>query len=400
MKLAGCKILLGVTASISAYKTPELVRQLIKAGATVKVMMTPPAKDFVSPLALSTVSKHPVFIDLIERNEWQNHVHLGRWADLILIAPCSANTIAKMAHGICDNGLLATYLSAICPVAIAPAMDEDMWLHPSTKKNLDTLLQYGNHIIPPESGELASGLIGPGRLAPLEEIVEWAANFLNIDNKRPLKKAIVTAGPTYEAIDPVRFIGNYSTGKMGIAIAEALVDAGYTVDLILGPTHLSTSKRNINTIRVTSAAEMFDAAVEAFPTADLAVLSAAVADFKPEHAAEQKIKKGNDEGMVLNLVRNKDILAHLGSIKQRNQQLVGFALETNNAIANAYSKLNKKNADFIVLNTLEDEGAGFGHDTNKVIIISKTKEPYPLPLAAKTAIAQQIVAYINEQHHD
>lgn len=400
MKLAGCKILLGVTASISAYKTPELVRQLIKAGATVKVMMTPAAKDFVSPLALSTVSKHPVFIDLIENNVWQNHVHLGRWADLILIAPCSANTVAKMAHGICDNGLLATYLSAICPVAIAPAMDEDMWLHPSTKKNLDTLQEYGNHIIPPESGELASGLIGPGRLAPLEEIVEWASNFLNTDNKRPLKKAIVTAGPTYEAIDPVRFIGNYSTGKMGIAIAEALVDTGYTVDLILGPTHLSTSKRNINTIHVTSAAEMFDAAVEAFPTADLAVLSAAVADFKPEHAAEQKIKKGNDEGMVVNLVRNKDILAYLGSIKQNNQQLVGFALETNNAIANAYSKLDKKNADFIVLNTLEDEGAGFGHDTNKVIIISKTKEPYPLPLAAKTAIAQQIVAYINEQHHD
>ncbi len=395
MTLSGKKIVLCISGSIAAYKTPQLVRQLIKEGAEVKVICTKAATQFVSTLSLSTVSKNEVLSDISDGSNWNNHVELGRWADLILIAPASANTLAKLANGFCDNLLNAVYLSAICPVFIAPAMDEDMWHHPSTKNNLKTLESFGNHIIPVGNGELASGLFGDGRMAEPDFILQLLANYCNSNNSKPLsgKKALITAGPTFEKIDPVRFIGNFSTGKMGIALAESLAKGGAAVTLVLGPTHLRPKNNDIQTILVQSAEEMFQACVSNFTDTDIAIMSAAVADFKPKEMATEKIKKTGNTLSIL-LEQNKDILAHLGSIKKGDQILVGFALETNNELANAQKKLSAKNADFIVLNSLQDAGAGFGGDTNKVCILSKNGEQKNLPLQSKEATAEAIIEYI------
>ena len=384
------KILLGITGSIAAYKSVYLVRMLIKAGADVKVIITPSAKDFVSPLTLSTLSRNPVLIDLFDEQSWSNHVMLGRWADVMLIAPLSCNTLAKMANGLCDNLLLTTYLSAVCPVVVAPAMDEDMWLHPSTKANLTKLEQFGNKIIPVEKGDLASGLHGEGRMAEPEQIVEYlTANFFLT---RPLqgKKALVTAGPTYEPIDPVRFIGNHSSGKMGIAIAKELYNRGAVVTLITGPSQLEFSANGLSVTKVTTAEQMFDACHEHFGTTDLTVMAAAVADYTPVVMVDKKIKKG-ENFLALELTKTKDILKSLGEKKTGKQVLVGFALETNDEKENALEKLKKKNADMIILNSLNDAGAGFGHDTNKITIFEKGGEEFSFTTKSKTEVAKDIV---------
>lgn len=396
MTLKGKKIILGISGSIAAYKTPDLVRLMVKQGAEVQVILTEGGQQFVTPLALSTVSKRAVLTRFTDDQQWNNHVELGLWADLILIAPCSANTMAKMASGLCDNLLQAVYLSARCPIAIAPAMDLDMWLHPSTQQNLVKIQSYNNHVIAPEDGELASGLVGKGRMADPQNIVNWIQHYFSAAAFSTRKKALVTAGPTYEAIDPVRFIGNYSTGKMGIALSEALVDFGYEVELILGPSQETSYNPFIHITRVKSAQSMFDACVERFNKMDIAIMSAAVADFKPKEIAQQKIKKGTDESMVIELVKNPDILAYLGKIKKDTQIVVGFALETNNELEHATKKLYQKNADFIILNSLNDKGAGFGHDTNQVYILSKDKNPVNLPLQSKSDIAQHIIAHITK----
>jgi phosphopantothenoylcysteine decarboxylase/phosphopantothenate--cysteine ligase len=399
MPLAGKKIVLAVTGSIAAYKTPHLVRLLIKAGAQVKVITTKAAEDFVSPLALSTVSKHPVLNNVSEGTDWNNHVELGLWADAMLVAPCSANTLGKLANGLCDNLVCAVYLSARCPVFVAPAMDEDMWLHASTRANVKRIMSYGNHLLPVGNGELASGLVGEGRMAEPEEIVHHLANYFS-DNNKPLKglNALVTAGPTYERLDPVRFIGNFSTGKMGIAIAEALADKGANVCLVLGPTHLRTYHPHIRTIQVESATEMYDASTKAFAQTDIAVLSAAVADYRPEDIADEKIKK-QGETLQLQLTKTPDILAALGKAKTEQQLLVGFALETTNELEHAIEKLNKKNADMIVLNSLRDEGAGFGHDTNKITLVGRNGYNESFPLLSKQETAAVIVNHIVEMRH-
>jgi len=385
--LAGKKILLGISGSIAAYKAPLIVRLLVKAGAEVKVIMTPAASDFVSPLTLSTLSKNQVLSGLFESSAWANHVALGRWADLMMIAPLSCNTLAKMANGLCDNLLMAVYLSATCPVAVAPAMDEDMWHHPSTKKNLDTIRGWGNMVMDVGVGELASGLTGPGRMAEPEEILSFiTAHF---SEKKVLKgrKALVTAGPTYEAIDPVRFIGNHSSGKMGFAIAEELASRGALVTLVSGPVDLQVTHPSIKLVRVTSALEMYEACMRI--DYEIAVMAAAVADYAPVQAAPQKIKKA-EPGMLLELKKTTDILAHLGREKKAGQVLVGFALETENEVANAELKLKKKNADIIVLNSLQDAGAGFGHDTNKVTLFFKDGTKKVLELESKARIAKHI----------
>ncbi len=396
MHLAGKKITLAVTGSIAAYKTPQLVRLLVKAGAEVRVITTRAAEDFVSPLALATVSKHPVYSNVADGAAWNNHVELGRWADAMLVAPCSANTLAKMANGICDNLVCAVYLSAICPVFVAPAMDEDMWLHTSTKNNLDKVRSYGNQIIPVAHGELASGLVGEGRMAEPEELVSHLEGYFQKKNNSPLKgnHVLVTAGPTYERIDPVRFIGNFSTGKMGIAIAEVLAEQGAKVTLILGPTHLRTLNPSITTISVESAEEMYNTCMHAFQDADIAILSAAVADYKPTERAPEKIKKQGGT-LDIKLTKNKDILATLGGLKKDGQLLVGFALETTNELNHATEKMERKKADMIVLNSLKDTGAGFGHDTNKVTLIDKTGYKAELPLMSKQAVAEAIVNHIS-----
>jgi phosphopantothenoylcysteine decarboxylase/phosphopantothenate--cysteine ligase len=398
MKLQGKKIAIGITGSIAAYKSISLVRLLVKEGAEVKVILTPSAKDFVSPLVLSTLSKNNVLVDLFDENSWANHVALGRWADLLLIAPLSCNTLAKMAHGMCDNLLLAVYLSATCPVMIAPAMDEDMWKHPSTKHNIETLRSYGNHIIPVEAGELASGLIGEGRMAEPEQIVNKVEGFFLTQTDFKGIKVLVTAGPTYEAIDPVRFIGNHSSGKMGIAIAEELTNRGAEVILVLGPSSQRVTNRLYKLVNVKSADEMFEKSVQHFPDCQLAVMSAAVADYTPIQIAAEKIKK-QDDNLQIELKRTKDILATLGAMKKKGQWLVGFALETANEKEYALGKLESKNADMIVLNSLKDAGAGFGGDTNKISIFCKNKQEYAFTMKSKTEVAADIANTIKQQMH-
>ncbi|MCE2996140.1 MAG: bifunctional phosphopantothenoylcysteine decarboxylase/phosphopantothenate--cysteine ligase CoaBC [Cyclobacteriaceae bacterium] len=390
--LAGKKILVGVSGSIAAYKSALLVRLLVKSGAEVKVVMTPAAKDFITPLTLSTLSKNPVLVEFTngEQGLWNNHVDLGLWADALVIAPASANTLSKMAHGQCDNLLLAVYLSARCPVFFAPAMDLDMLQHPSTKENIHKLESWGNHQINPTYGELASGLEGKGRMAEPEEIVSFLKNHFSTSQKLKGKKVLVTAGPTHEAIDPVRFIGNNSSGKMGFAIAEQLANEGAEVELVVGPTHLAPTAQNVKVTRVTSAQQMYEACVARFPSMDVAVLAAAVADYRPIHTADQKIKKTNDH-LVIELTKTHDIAAELGKQKQAHQLMVGFALETENEKANALKKIATKNFDLIVLNSLNDAGAGFGHDTNKVAIIHKSGVEKNFSLKSKKEVARDIV---------
>ncbi len=387
--LEGKKILLGVTGSIAAYKTAVLVRLLVKQGAEVKVIMTSAAKDFVTPLSLSTLSKNNVLTDLAENDAWANHVMLGRWADVFLIAPLSCNTLAKMATGLCDNLLMAVYLSATSPVVVAPAMDEDMWHHSATKSNLQKIAAAGNSIIPVENGELASGLTGEGRMAEPETIVKWLESFFLSHLELSGKKVLVTAGPTHELIDPVRFIGNHSSGKMGVAIAEEMQKRGAEVILVLGPSAL-TVKHGIQVIRVTSATEMYNACLDIFTAVDIAVMSAAVADYTPVSPSKQKIKK-KEAVFSVELAKTKDILKTLGEHKKAGQFLVGFALETNNEKAFALEKLKEKNADMIVLNSLNDTGAGFGHDTNKITIFDKQGNEHAFDTKAKTAVAADIV---------
>lgn len=392
------KILLGVSGSIAAYKAATLVRLLVKAGATVKVVMTPAATHFITPLTLSTLSKNEVLHSLATDDNWTNHVALGRWADVMLVAPMSCNTLAKMAQGLCDNLLQAVYLSATCPVVVAPAMDEDMWHHGSTQQNLATLSRFGNHIIPVDKGELASGLFGHGRMAEPEAIITSLQDFFLQQTELKGKKALVTAGPTYESIDPVRFIGNHSTGKMGIAIASELQRRGAAVTLVLGPS-AETVPLGIELVRVQSAQQMYDACQPIFATADIAVMSAAVADYTPVTTATEKIKKTGDE-LTVELTRTKDILNSLGQQKKPGQLLVGFALETTNEKQYALDKLTKKNADFIVLNSLRDAGAGFGHSTNKITIFDKAGNEYAFDTKSKTAVATDIVNIISKALHE
>ncbi len=386
----GKKIVLGITGSIAAYKAIYLVRLLVKAGAEVKVILTPSARDFVSPLTLSTLSRNPVLTDLFEEHSWANHVMLGRWADLMLIAPLSCNTLAKMANGQCDNLLMAVYLSATCPVAVAPAMDEDMWKHPATKANLARLESYGNKIIPVTSGDLASGLTGEGRMAEPEQIMEFIQQGFFLTGPLAGKKVMVTAGPTYEPIDPVRFIGNRSSGKMGIALAAELQRQGAEVTLILGPVSEEITDASVRLVRVNTAEEMYKASLAAFGQADLAVMAAAVADYTPAETAGEKIKK-KDHTMDLALVKTKDILKTLGEKKKKGQVLVGFALETTDERSHALEKLKQKNADLLILNSLRDAGAGFGKDTNKITIFGKEGVETVFPLKPKTEVAKDIV---------
>ena len=388
--LQGKKIILGVTGSIAAYKSLLLIRSLIKEGAVVKVIQTPSSRDFVTPLSLATLSRNPVLSDLFAGDTWANHVDLGRWADVLLIAPLSCNTLAKMAQGLCDNLLLATYLSAVCPVAVAPAMDEDMWHHPSTQANLARLTAFGNRIIPVENGELASGLYGDGRMAEPATIIDYLKELLDKGKDLAGKKALVTAGPTYEAIDPVRFIGNHSSGKMGVALAKELAGRGAIVDLVLGPSSLTVDMPGINLHRVTSAEEMYTACLEKFGGADIAVLSAAVADYTPIVRATEKIKK-SEGSLVLELTRTTDILKTLGGLKKKGQLVIGFALETTGEREYALGKLHSKNADMIVLNSLNDNGAGFGFDTNKITIFSKDGSEQAYVQKPKQQVAKDIV---------
>ncbi|RKS50759.1 phosphopantothenoylcysteine decarboxylase/phosphopantothenate--cysteine ligase [Gillisia mitskevichiae] len=399
--LEGKKILLGITAGIAAYKTASLVRLFIKAGAQVKVVMTPSAKDFITPLTLSTLSKNEVISNFTsdedENATWNNHVELGLWADFMLIAPATANTLSKMASGSSDNILLATYLSAKCPVYFAPAMDLDMYLHPSTRTSLETLQSYKNIIIPAESGELASGLVGEGRMAEPENIVSFLEKDLLSQLPLRNKKVLITAGPTYEAIDPVRFIGNHSSGKMGFELAKEAAKLGAQVILITGPTHLQLESSGIQVVRVTSAQDMYEAAHTYFTQQDIVIAAAAVSDYKPKEVVDQKIKK-KESNLNIELIPTQDILASLGEIKE-HQKLIGFALETNNEVENAKSKLERKNLDFIVLNSLQDKGAGFKKDTNKISIISKT-EIKSFELKSKTEVAQDILKEVISLFHE
>jgi len=399
--LSGKNIILGITAGIAAYKTAFLVRLLVKADANVRIVMTPAAKEFVTPLTLSTLSKNEVLSAFVneedENAQWNNHVELGLWADLFVIAPATANTLSKMANGTCDNLLLAVYLSAKCPVYYAPAMDLDMYKHPTTKNSFDALETFGNIQIPAAHGELASGLTGKGRMAEPEEIVAFLEK--DILKKLPLrgKQVLITAGPTYEAIDPVRFIGNHSSGKMGYAIASEASALGANVVLVSGPVALHLSNGRIQIVRVTSAQEMYSAVHEHFSTCDIAILSAAVADYRPAKIASQKIKK-KEGTLTIQLEKTQDILKSLGEIKER-QFLVGFALETENELENAKTKLEKKNLDLIVLNSLNDKGAGFKTDTNKITLIDRDNKVMPFPVKPKKEVANDILQHIIEQLH-
>lgn len=428
--LQGKKILLGVSGSIAAYKMAILVRLLVKEGAQVKVLMTPAACDFITPLTLSTLSKNEVGVYISQGGNWSNHVMLGRWADVMLIAPASANTMAKMANGICDNLLLAVYLSATCPVLFAPAMDEDMWMHPATKDNVAKLISYGHRQLPVAKGELASGLFGEGRMAEPEEMIAYLHNYFmagkgepttggsmgspssqeqsragktvasSLKRNQPLagKTALVSAGPTQEPIDPVRFISNHSSGRMGIALAEALADAGAKVELVLGPTHLTTSHNGITISKVVTAQEMFDRCTAIAPQSDIIVMAAAVADYRPRNVADQKIKKKEEE-LQLELEKTADIARMLGEQKRAGQLLIGFSLETNNERAYALKKLQDKHMDMVVLNSLNDPGAGFHHDTNKVALISRNGSELEIPLQSKQEVARKIVTAIIELQH-
>ncbi|WP_282136107.1 bifunctional phosphopantothenoylcysteine decarboxylase/phosphopantothenate--cysteine ligase CoaBC [Seonamhaeicola maritimus] len=397
--LIGKNILLGISAGISAYKTASLVRLLIKAGADVKVVMTPNSKEFITPLTLSTLSKNPVHYSFTNEEDdntvWNNHVELGLWADLFVVAPATANTLSKMANGVCDNLLLATYLSAKCPVYFAPAMDLDMYKHPTTLKSFEKLKSFGNTMIPATRGELASGLVGEGRMAEPEDIVVFIEN--DIMESLPLKgkKVLITAGPTYEAIDPVRFIGNHSSGKMGFEIAKAAANLGAYVILVTGPTHQKISNSLVQVIPVISAEDMYVEAHKYFQEFDVAILSAAVADYRPKEVASKKIKK-KDSALTLEMVKTKDILASLGAVK-KHQFLVGFALETNNELENAKDKLKRKNLNLIVLNSLNDKGAGFKGDTNKVTFIDRKEEITEFELKSKAQVAKDLLNKIIEQ---
>lgn len=391
--LEGKKILLGVTGSIAAYKAAALVRLLKKAGCDVKIVMTEMSTKFITPLTLSTLSGHEVHTSWTVGNTWVNHVDLGLWADALLIAPCTAATLSKMASGHADNLLLACYLSAKCPVLVAPAMDLDMWKHPSTKNNLAHLTSYGNAIIPVGNGFLASGLEGEGRMAEPEMILQYLDGYFHKTTDLADRKILITAGPTYEAIDPVRFIGNHSSGKMGKALALECANRGAKVDLVLGPTNISVEHPNIKVIRVQSAEQMYLASIQSFENVDIAILSAAVADYRPSNVSAIKIKKTDDD-MKIDLVRTTDIAASLGAIKSQNQILIGFALETNDGILHAKQKLHKKNLDFIVLNSLTDEGAGFKHDTNKIAILDKDGNHNEFSLKPKSEVAKDIIDYL------
>lgn len=390
-------ILVGVTGSIAAYKSALLIRGLVKQGAHVKVVMTQAATDFISPLTLSTLSKNQVHLEFVDQSQlWTSHVELGLWADLMVVAPATANTLSKFALGACDNLLIAVYLSARCPVMIAPAMDLDMYHHPSTRTNLDTLKNYGNIILEAPQGELASGLVGEGRMAEPETIISDVKKFFQSAATLTGKKALVTAGPTYEAIDPVRFIGNHSSGKMGYAIAEALATHGASVTLVSGPCHQKATHPKIKKIDVTSAAEMYEVCQDVFEQSDIIVLSAAVADYKPDQVASQKIKK-HEKSMNLTLSKTVDIAASLGAYKKEEQIFIGFALETENELSNALEKIKKKNFDLIVLNSLNDAGAGFGTDTNKITILDKTGSQKSFKLKSKKKVAEDIVREIEDK---
>ncbi len=391
--LKGKHIILGITGSIAAYKAAYIIRALVKKGAEVQVVITPAGKEFITPITLSALSSNPVISEFFSNRDgsWHSHVDLGLWADAMLIAPATASTIGKMANGIADNMLVTTYLSCKASVFIAPAMDLDMFAHPSTQQNLDRLRSFGNHIIEPAEGELASHLVGKGRMEEPDKIIAVLEEFFASRTVLEKKKIVITAGPTYEKIDPVRFIGNYSSGKMGFALAEACAQQGAEVTLIAGPVSLTTTHPNIQRIDVESAEEMYQAAMTAFPEADAGILCAAVADYRPEIQADEKIKRESKGEMMLHLVPNKDIAASLGAIKREGQVLVGFALETNNEATNAESKLKRKNLDFIVLNSLRDAGAGFRCDTNKISIIDRQGETTGYPLKSKQGVAVDIV---------
>ena len=392
--MKGKHIVLGITGSIAAYKACQLIRLFVKAGAEVQVVITPAGKEFITPVTLSALSSNPVISEFFAQRDgsWHSHVDLGQWADVMVIAPATAASIGKMANGIADNMLITTYLSMKAPVFVAPAMDLDMFAHPSTQQNLDRLRSFGNHIIEPASGELASHLVGKGRMEEPEVIFDRIARFF-AQQQGPKRRVLITAGPTYEKIDPVRFIGNYSSGKMGYALAEECAKRGWEVELVSGPTKLEVKHPNIRRTDVESAAEMYEATTALFPSCNAAIMCAAVADFTVDTVAAEKIKRG-ESGLELNLVPTRDIAAALGAQKRADQRLVGFALETVNELAHAQEKLRRKQLDFIVLNSLNDAGAGFQHDTNKVTIIPAEGAPVPFALKSKTEVANDIIDYL------
>jgi phosphopantothenoylcysteine decarboxylase/phosphopantothenate--cysteine ligase len=387
------KILVAVTGSIASYKAATLVRLLVKNGYEVRVLMTKSAQDFVTPLLFQTLSKSEVFADINDNQAWNNHVELGLWADLMVVAPCTANTLAKLAGGLCDNIVTACYLSARCPVMVAPAMDLDMWTHPSTQRNLNQLVADGVQVIQPEYGELASGLVGTGRMPEPEHLYNVIKEALIAPSAVWLgKKVMITAGPTFEAIDPVRFIGNRSSGKMGLALADRLAQLGAKVTLVCGPVTQTCQNPKVQLISVQSAEDMYKACLSVFPDCDLAIMAAAVADYTPQQVSDVKIKK-KDEVFNLPLVRTKDIAFHLGQLKQKGQIIIGFALETHQELENAQEKLKKKNFDLVVLNSLNDKGAGFSHDTNKITIITPDLPPISYPLKSKDEVAADIISF-------
>lgn len=397
MSLSGKKILIAISGGIAAYKIHFLIRDFVKKGAEIQVIMTPDAENFVTKLSISTLSKKPVYSDFYSDNgTWNSHVEMALWADVMIVAPCTASTLSKMVHGLCDNLVIATYMSAKCPVFIAPAMDLDMYAHPSTTKNLELAESFGHHIIPAESGELASGLIGQGRMAEPETIAQTIEDFFDSKTEKTLagKTVLITAGPTYEAIDPVRFIGNHSSGKMGFSLAEEAAKRGAKVILISGPSSQKINNKNVELHKVTSAKEMLSKVLEFYDTTDIGIASAAVADYAPKEVAKEKIKK-NDENLTIELVKNPDILKTMGE-KKTHQFLVGFALETQNEEENAKGKLEKKNLDMIVLNSLRDEGAGFKNDTNKIKIFTKT-EKTEFDLKSKEDVAKDILDFVESQ---